>query len=67
MGLNTMMTPFLPFCETTIQALNTFKRCGRRSYWWYDRGIDYSELIHFLSGHPVPYIILMEATGKRIF
>ena len=32
-----------------------------------DRGIDYSELIHFLSGHPVPYIILMEATGKRIF
>ena len=32
-----------------------------------DRGIDYQELIHFLSEHPVPHIILMEATGKRIF
>ena len=31
-----------------------------------DRGIDYSELINFLSGHKVPHIILMEATGKRI-
>ena len=32
-----------------------------------DRGIDYNELIQFLSECSVPHIILMEATGKRIF
>ena len=32
-----------------------------------DRGIDYSELIQFLSVCDVPHIILMEATGRRIF
>ena len=32
-----------------------------------DRGIDYSELIQFLNECSVPNIILMEATGKRIF
>lgn len=54
-------------CETTIQALNTLKDVDAVLIGGMDRGIDYSELIHFLSGHPVPYIILMEATGKRIF
>lgn len=53
-------------CETTIQALNTLKDVDAVLIGGMDRGIDYSELIHFLSGHPVPYIILMEATGKRI-
>ena len=32
-----------------------------------DRGIDYRELIEYLSQSQVPHIILMEATGKRIF
>ena len=32
-----------------------------------DRGIDYRDLIEYLSGCPVPHIILMEATGKRIY
>ncbi len=53
-------------CETTIQALNTLTDVDTVLIGGMDRGIDYSELIHFLSGHKVPYIILMEATGKRI-
>ena len=53
-------------CETTIQALNTLKDVDTVLIGGMDRGIDYSELIHFLSGHKVPHIILMEATGKRI-
>ena len=32
-----------------------------------DRGIDYGELIRFLSSHPVRHIVLMEASGKRIY
>ena len=32
-----------------------------------DRGIDYNELIEYLSVDSVPHIILMEATGKRIY
>lgn len=32
-----------------------------------DRGIEYDELITFLSGDSVPHIILMAATGKRIY
>ena len=32
-----------------------------------DRGIDYRELIEYLLQSQVPHIILMEATGKRIF
>ena len=53
-------------CETTIQALNTLKDVDTVLIGGMDRGIDYSELINFLSGHKVPHIILMEATGKRI-
>lgn len=53
-------------CETTIQALNTLKDVDTVLIGGMDRGIDYSELIRFLSGHKVPHIILMEATGKRI-
>ena len=68
MGLNTMMTPFLPFVRQR-SSLIYFKSNVDRPFLLVgmDRGSDYSELIHFLSGHPVPYIILMEATGKRIF
>ena len=32
-----------------------------------DRGIEYDDLILWLSEDPVPHIILMEATGRRIF
>ena len=32
-----------------------------------DRGIDYQDLISYLSVDPVPHIILMAATGKRIY
>ena len=32
-----------------------------------DGGIDYQDLIRYLSGSPVENIILMEATGERIF
>ena len=53
-------------CDTTIQALKTLKDTDTVLIGGMDRGIDYSELIRFLSGHKVPHIILMEATGKRI-
>ncbi len=32
-----------------------------------DRGIEYDDLITWLSDHPVPHIILMSDTGKRIY
>lgn len=32
-----------------------------------DRGIDYQDLISYLSTDPVPHIVLMAATGKRIY
>ena len=54
-------------CDTAIQALKTLKDVDTVLIGGMDRGIDYRELIHFLSEHPVPHIILMEATGKRIF
>ena len=54
-------------CDTAIQALKTLKDVDTVLIGGMDRGIDYQELIHFLSEHPVPHIILMEATGKRIF
>ena len=54
-------------CDTAIQALKTLKDVDTVLIGGMDRGIDYEELIRFLSDHPVPYIVLMEATGKRIF
>lgn len=53
-------------CDTTIQALNTLKNADTVLIGGMDRGIDYRELIVYLSESPVPNIILMEATGKRI-
>ena len=32
-----------------------------------DRGVDYSQLEEYLTGSSVRHIILMEATGKRIY
>lgn len=54
-------------CDTTIQALNTLKDADTVLIGGMDRGIDYQELIQYLSHSPVPHIILMEATGKRIY
>ena len=54
-------------CDTTIQALKTLKDTDTVLIGGMDRGIDYGELIQFLSGCPVPHIVLMEATGRRIY
>lgn len=54
-------------CDTTIQALKTLEDTDTVLIGGMDRGIDYRDLIEFLSGCPVPHIILMEATGKRIY
>ncbi len=54
-------------CDTTIQALNSLKDTDTVLIGGMDRGIDYRELIEYLGSHPVPHIILMEATGKRIY
>lgn len=54
-------------CDTTIQALTTLKDTDTVLIGGMDRGIDYRELIEYLSQCPVPHIILMEATGKRIY
>lgn len=54
-------------CETAIQALKTLKDTDTILIGGMDRGIDYRELIEYLSQSKVPHIILMEATGKRIF
>ncbi len=54
-------------CDTAIQALNSVKDADTILLGGMDRGIDYKELIEFLSGHSVANIILMAATGKRIY
>lgn len=54
-------------CDTTIQALTSLKDTDTVIIGGMDRGIDYQELISFLSSHEVPHIILMEETGKRIY
>lgn len=53
--------------ETTIQALNTLKNAGTVIIGGMDRGISYETLEEYLSTATVENIILMEATGKRIF
>lgn len=54
-------------CDTTIQALNTLSDTDTVLIGGMDRGIDYQKLIAYLSDSPVSWIILMEATGKRIY
>ncbi len=54
-------------CDTTIQALNTLKDADTVLIGGMDRGIDYEDLIRYLSESTVRNIILMEATGERIF
>lgn len=54
-------------CETTIEALKTLTDADAVLIGGMDRGICYDSLIDFLSVHPIPHIILMEATGERIY
>lgn len=54
-------------CDTAIQALNSVKDADTVLIGGMDRGIDYEELITFLSSHSIANIILMAATGKRIY
>lgn len=54
-------------CDATIQALKTLKDTDTVLIGGMDRGIDYRELIEYLSLCQVPHIILMESTGKRIY
>lgn len=54
-------------CATTIQALNTLTDADTVLIGGMDRGIDYRELIEYLSASRVGHILLMEATGKRIY
>lgn len=54
-------------CDTAIQALNSVKDADTILIGGMDRGIDYKDLIEFLSAHAVSNIILMAATGKRIY
>jgi len=53
--------------DTAIQALKSVPSVGSIIIGGMDRGIDYHDLIEFLSQDPVPNIIFMEATGKRIY
>lgn len=54
-------------CDTAIQALNSVKDADTVLIGGMDRGIDYEELIGFLSQRYSANIILMAATGKRIY
>ncbi len=54
-------------CDTAIAALESVKNADTILIGGMDRGIDYEELIRYLSEHPVSHIILMAATGKRIY
>lgn len=54
-------------CETTIQAICSLKDADTVLIGGMDRGINYEKLEEFLSTSNVNNIILMEATGKRIF
>lgn len=53
--------------ETTIQALESIKNAGSVLIGGMDRGVDYDQLEEYLAGSSVKHIILMEATGKRIY
>lgn len=53
--------------DTTIQALKSVPNVGSVLIGGMDRGIEYDDLITWLSGHYVPHIILMYDTGKRIY
>ncbi len=53
--------------ETTIRAIETLKDTDSVLIGGMERGIDYTVLVDYLVTCTVPHIILMEATGKRIY
>ena len=53
--------------DTAIQALKSVPNVGSILIGGMDRGIEYDDLITYLSRDPVPHIILMADTGKRIY
>ena len=53
--------------ETTIQALNTIGNADTVLIGGMDRDISYVNLEKYLASSKVAHIILMEATGKRIY
>ena len=53
-------------CETCIQALNSLPDTDTVLIGGMDRGISYVQLLEYLTGSPVPHIILMSDSGKRI-
>lgn len=53
--------------ETAIQALNTIQDADTVLIGGMDRGIDYRDLIEYLSESSVEHIIFMEDTGERIY
>lgn len=53
-------------CETCIQALNSLPDTDTVLIGGMDRGINYTQLLDYLAESPVPHIILMSDSGKRI-
>lgn len=53
--------------QTTIRALETLKDTDTVLVGGMERGIDYTDLIAYLSESTVPHILLMESTGERIY
>jgi UDP-N-acetylmuramoylalanine--D-glutamate ligase len=53
-------------CETCIQALNSLPDTDTVLIGGMDRGISYTQLLDYLHHSPVPHIILMSDSGKRI-
>lgn len=54
-------------CDTTIKALSCIDNAGTVLIGGMDRGIDYTELIEYLSLSSVKNIIFMYSTGERIY
>ena len=53
-------------CETCIQALNSLPDTDTVLIGGMDRGIHYESLLEYLADSPVPHIVLMSDSGKRI-
>lgn len=53
-------------CETCIQALTSLPETDTVLIGGMDRGISYQPLLEYLVTSPVPHIILMSDSGKRI-
>lgn len=53
-------------CETCIQALNSLPETDTVLIGGMDRGINYTPLLDYLSSSPVPHIVLMSDSGRRI-